>query len=162
VTSTEPSDLERLEAELDRRGSVLAVAESLTGGALASALARRPGAREWFRGGTVAYQLAVKQRLLGVTEGVDPCSAECAVQLADGAAALFSADVGISVTGVGGPDAEDGHPAGTVFVGARVDGRTHWRQHAFRGEPAEVVERSVAAAVALAVSELCGSPAPQR
>ncbi len=55
--------------------------------------------------------------MLGLRAGVEPCSAECAEQLAVGVRTLLVADVAVSATGVGGPDPEDGHPPGTVYLG---------------------------------------------
>ncbi|MGN6221838.1 MAG: CinA family protein [Microbacterium sp.] len=95
----------------------IAVAESLTSGLLASRIGQGEGAAEWFCGALVAYRTEVKVDVLGVPEGTDPCSADCARQLARGVRSLLHADIAVSTTGVGGPDAEDGHPPGTVFVG---------------------------------------------
>ena len=107
----------RLLAALEARSWTLAVAESLTSGALASAVGGGEGASTWFGGGIVAYLPEVKERVLGFPADRDPTSAECAEQLARAARELFDADVCVSTTGVGGPDAEDGHPAGEVYIG---------------------------------------------
>src|SRR5687767_3132995 len=104
------------DAALRRRVRV-AIAESLTCGLLASELGKGHDATEWFAGGVVAYQTDVKRRVLKVRAGVDPCSADCAEQLATGVRALLDADLAVSATGVGGPDAEDGHAPGTVYLG---------------------------------------------
>ncbi|MGW9628777.1 CinA family protein [Microbacterium sp. NPDC055521] len=127
----------------------VAVAESLTSGALASAIGAGEGASTWFGGGVVAYLPEVKERVLGFPADRDPTSAECAEQLARGARELFDADLCVSTTGVGGPDAEDGHPAGTVFLGwATRDGAGH-RQLALDGAPEDVLSSTVDAAVQL-------------
>src|SRR5687767_1949562 len=65
-----------------RRHARVGIAESLTCGLLASELGKGHDAAEWFAGGVVAYQTDVKQHVLKVRAGVDPCSAECAEQLA--------------------------------------------------------------------------------
>lgn len=111
------SDIQRLSDAARERGLTIAVAESLTSGLLASEIGKGEGAGEWFSGGVVAYRMPVKTHLLGVPDGLDPCSAECATALAVGVRALLEADVAVATTGVGGPDSEDGHPAGTVYVG---------------------------------------------
>ncbi|QMU96997.1 CinA family protein [Microbacterium esteraromaticum] len=127
----------------------VAVAESLTSGALASAVGAGAEASTWFSGGVVAYLPEVKEWVLGFPADRDPTSAECAEQLARGARELLDADLCVSTTGVGGPDAEDGHPAGTVFLGwATRDGAGH-RRLALDGEPDEVLEATVEAAVQL-------------
>ncbi|MBD3942726.1 CinA family protein [Microbacterium sp. NEAU-LLC] len=99
------------------RALTVGVAESLTCGLLASEIGKGADAADWFAGGVVAYQTAVKEHVLGVPAGIDPCSAECAAQLARGVRELLGADIAVATTGVGGPDSEDGHPPGTVFVG---------------------------------------------
>jgi len=98
------------------RGLSLGVAESLTGGLIASRLVDVPGASRWFRGGVVAYDSAVKHRVLGVPEG--PVVTEAAAgAMAEGACAVLGADVGLGITGVAGPDDQEGVTPGTVFVG---------------------------------------------
>lgn len=130
----------------------VAVAESLTSGALASAIGAGPEASTWFGGGIVAYLPEVKERVLGFPSDRDPTSAECAEQLARGARELFDADVCVSTTGVGGPDADDGHPAGTVFLGWATRDEAGHRQLTFGGEPEDVLEATVEAAVELLIS----------
>lgn len=104
----------------------IATAESLTGGAVAAELVRVPGISESFQGGIVAYQYEVKTKLLGVDASLlaaaGAVNAEVALQMAQGVRGELdtdarSIDIGVSTTGVAGPDPADGHPAGTVFVG---------------------------------------------
>lgn len=97
------------------RGATLAVAESLTGGLVASRLVNVPGASDWFRGGIVSYASDVKVSVLGVPEG-PVVSAAAAAAMAEGVRRLLAADVGLAVTGVAGPDPLEGHPPGTVFM----------------------------------------------
>lgn len=85
-------------ATLKLGGRTLAVAESLTGGMLASAFARASGASDWFRGGSVAYSSAVKHDLLDVPDG-PVVSEAAAAAMARGTARLFKADVAAAVTG---------------------------------------------------------------
>jgi len=102
------------------RGLTLAVAESLTGGLIASRLVGVAGASRWFRGGVVSYASEVKFDLLKVPVG-PVVSAEAAEAMALGVRDLLKSDVGLSVTGVAGPEEQDGQPAGTVFVGLARD-----------------------------------------
>ncbi len=97
----------------------LGVAESVTGGLIASRLVNVIGASKWFRGGVVSYASEVKFKVLGVPVG-PVVSPEAAEAMAIGAAKLLGSDVGLSVTGVAGPEEQDGHPAGTVFVGIAI------------------------------------------
>jgi nicotinamide-nucleotide amidase len=108
-----------LAARLVARGLTLAVAESLTGGLVASRLVNVTGASEWFRGGVVSYAPEVKVSVLGVPEG-PVVSAETAAAMATGVRDLLGADVGLGVTGVAGPDALEGEPPGTVHLAAVV------------------------------------------
>ncbi len=92
------------------------LAESLTGGLAASRLVNVSGASRWFRGSVVSYASEVKVSLLGVPEG--PVVTEGAAQaMAEGAKRVLGSDVGLSITGVAGPDPQDGCEPGTVFVG---------------------------------------------
>jgi nicotinamide-nucleotide amidase len=106
-------------AQLSSRGLTLGVAESLTGGLIASRLVNVPGASAWFRGGVVSYASQVKFDVLGVPEG-PVVSGEAAEAMAVGVRDLLKSDVGLSVTGVAGPDEQDGQVPGTVFVGLSV------------------------------------------
>jgi nicotinamide-nucleotide amidase len=113
-------------ALLVERGRTLAVAESLTGGLVASRLVNVAGASRWFRGGVVAYASDVKADLLGVPPG-PVVSEEAAEAMAVGVRERLGADIGLAVTGVAGPDPQDGHRPGTVFLavadaGAEGDG----------------------------------------
>jgi nicotinamide-nucleotide amidase len=99
-----------------KRGLTLAVAESLTGGIIASRLVGIAGASKWFQGGVVSYASQVKFDLLGVPEGT-VVSADAAKAMAQGVRRVLGSDVGLSVTGVAGPEEQDGQPVGTVFVG---------------------------------------------
>lgn len=151
--STDPlEDVEDTVEQIARRtqelGVTVGVVESLTSGAVASALGRGSAATEWFRGAVVAYQLPTKEAVLGVEPGIDPATAECAAQLATGGLALLGADVCVSVTGVGGPSPEGDHPAGEVHLGIATAGEVTTASHRFDGDPASVVTQSVAAAVA--------------
>lgn len=127
----------------------IAVVESLTSGGLAHAIGAGEEASRWFAGGIVAYMTDVKQHLLKLTTGVDPCSAECAEQLAVGGLELFAADVCVSTTGVGGPESEDGHPPGTVYLGWAMQDQ-HGHEHLqLGGDPDAVLAATVDAAVRL-------------
>jgi nicotinamide-nucleotide amidase len=112
-----PATVLRLLAE---REATVAVAESLTGGALASALVDVPGSSVAFRGGVIAYATELKAVLLDVDAGLlaagGPVQAEVAVAMARGVRERLGADYGLATTGVAGPDDVDGVPAGTAYV----------------------------------------------
>ncbi|GAB3188143.1 CinA family protein [Nesterenkonia suensis] len=103
------------------RQLTLSTAESLTAGSLAARLADVPGASAVLRGGVVAYCNPVKHELLGVDEhlleargAVDPT---VAAAMARGAASATGSVLGVSTTGVAGPEPHEGKDVGTVYVG---------------------------------------------
>jgi nicotinamide-nucleotide amidase len=114
--------------QLIAQGVTLGVAESLTGGLIASRLVNVPGASAWFRGGVVAYHSQVKFDVLGVPVG--PVVSEvAAAAMARGVCQVTGSDVGLGLTGVAGPDDQEGVAPGTIFVGLRLpDGSTSTRE----------------------------------
>ena len=98
------------------RRLTLGLAESLTGGLIAARLVNVPGASRWMKGCVVAYDSAVKHSLLAVPPG-PVVSAAAAQAMASGARGVLASDVGLGITGVAGPDDQDGEHPGTVFVG---------------------------------------------
>ena len=98
-----------LHRECVSRGVTVAVAESLTSGAVAAAIGRRSGASVFFRGGVVAYDVEAKVTILGVdrveAEAVDGVSELVAGQMASGVRRLFGSDLGLAVTGWAEPSA---------------------------------------------------------
>ncbi len=143
---------------MTERGLTVAAAESLTGGAVSSALAAAPGASEWYHGGVVAYSPRVKQHVLGVTPGPLVCD-RCADELAHGAARVLEADAAVSTTGVGGPDPEEGEDPGTVYVGVKVPSGASTHRLELEGDPSEVVERATEKALGLLLEALEQDPA---
>ncbi len=108
--------------ELRSRGWTLALAESLTGGMIGARLTAVPGAGDVFRGGLVSYAGEVKFDLLGVPVG-PVVSEEAVTTMARGAARLLGADCAVAVTGVAGPDPQDGEEPGTVWMATLVAGK---------------------------------------
>jgi nicotinamide-nucleotide amidase len=114
---------------LASRGLHLAVAESLTGGLLTSAFVGIPGASKVLLGSIVAYQTELKHQLLGVSRPLlqeqGAVDAEVVAQMAAGVRSKLAIKsgfaesdvIGVATTGVAGPEAQDGKPAGTVFIG---------------------------------------------
>lgn len=126
-TGPAPAAIRAIEAAVTA-GASIAVAESLTGGALTSALVAVPGASGALRGGVIAYDTALKRSLLGVDAAVlaerGPVCGPVAAQMAAGARRACAiggqpAAIGIATTGVAGPDPDPqtGQPAGTVWLG---------------------------------------------
>lgn len=126
----------------------LATAESLTGGLMAARLTDVAGASGWYRGGVVSYASDVKVDVLGVPEG-PVVSAVAARAMAAGVRTLLGADVGIGVTGVAGPDEQEGQAVGTVFVGLDLNGATEAVQLRLPGDRRRVREFAVISALDL-------------
>jgi len=128
VFGTDEDTMESVVLDLCRqRGLTLAVAESVTGGLVGGRLTDIPGASDVFVGGIVSYATSVKQQLLGVSDG--PVVSELAArEMAAGVRERLGADVGLSLTGVAGPDEQDEQPAGTLFVGMIGPGFDEVRQ----------------------------------
>jgi nicotinamide-nucleotide amidase len=121
VTPSLDEQLARLHELLQGQQQTVAVAESLTGGLLAAALTSTPGASASFRGGLVVYATDLKAQLAGVDENLlaefGPVTPQVAVELARGVRERLSASWGVGVTGVAGPEPQDGKAVGTVYVG---------------------------------------------
>jgi nicotinamide-nucleotide amidase len=123
VFAVDDETMESVVSDLLRaRGWTLGLAESLTGGLVGSRISDAPGSSEVFRGSIVSYATEVKRSVLGVTAD-KVVSAECAVQMAEGARRVLGADVGLAVTGVAGPTEQEGQPVGTVYLGLAMPGR---------------------------------------
>lgn len=106
---------------LKERGMTVGVAESCTGGFLASLFTSLPGASEYFYGGVVSYDNSVKMNVLGVSKEVldtyGAVSQECAEQMAAGARRVLGTDYAIATTGIAGPNGGTAEkPAGTVWI----------------------------------------------
>lgn len=112
---------------LKQNSLTISCAESLTGGMFQQELTSIPGSVNILKGGVVCYTRESKENVLLVQketidkEGV--VSEACAFELAENAAKIFQSDIGISFTGVAGPEELEGKPVGTVFIGISIKGR---------------------------------------
>ncbi len=153
----------RVIAELTARSLTIVTAESLTGGELVAELTRVPGASATVLGGAIVYSTALKHTLLGVEQHLldlyGPVHPDVAFQLALGARERLgvdgrSADVGLSTTGVAGPDSQGGHAPGTVFVGVSFGDRTRVVALRLSGTRAEIRRQVVSRAIEELAEEL--------
>ena len=147
----------RLLDVLRTRSLTIAVAESLTGGLLVAELISNAGASDVVNGGVAAYQTALKHSLLGVSAEVlaahGAVHPDVAMQMAVGVRRHLSvgdrpADVGIATTGVAGPGAQDGHAAGTAFVGIAVGADVRFVPLALSGSRSDIRNRVVSESIA--------------
>ncbi|MGP9537843.1 nicotinamide-nucleotide amidohydrolase family protein [Brachybacterium sp. AOP43-C2-M15] len=150
----------RVIARARERGIVLATAESLTAGALVARLVDVPGASAVVAGGAACYSCAAKTRVLGVDAALladtGAVTSQVAAAMAEGALALYEADLAVSTTGVAGPGPDErGIAEGTVFLGlARRSGPTSTRELRLSGGRAVIRSLTVEAAVAALAAEL--------
>jgi nicotinamide-nucleotide amidase len=131
LPGTEGDIADALGELLRSKGMTIAAAESLTGGMIGAQLTAAGGASDFFKGSLVCYTSAAKHAVAKVPEsilaGPGAVSEEAAKALAEGAALVLDADLGVSATGVAGPAEEEGKPVGTIWVGATFGGRTEAR-----------------------------------
>ena len=154
--ATDPAD--QVVSLLAEAGLTVAVAESLSGGALTARLVDVPGASAVLRGGVVAYATDLKADLLGVDqrllEDVGPVDPRVAVQMAEGVRTRLGADLGLATTGVAGPAPQSGHPRGTLHVAvAGPEGATE-RSVLVEGPRAQVRRAAVDLALGLLLERL--------
>jgi len=147
------------------RGWRLAVAESCTGGLIATQLTSEP-ASDFFVGGAVTYANAAKSKLLGVSEdtlrGHGAVSAEVAAEMAEGARRAFECDVAISVTGIAGPSGSTSDkPVGLVHWAVSTPDGTICEHRVFSGDRNQVQRQAAKAALDLLRRTLTG-PRPSR
>ncbi len=153
----DPERLRALIATCAARGWTVATAESLTGGLVTALLTEVPGSSAVVRGGLVVYATELKHTLAGVDADLlaerGPVDAEVAHALAHGARIACEATIGLGLTGVAGPDPQDGVPVGTWFCA--ISGPSPHRDLRAGGPssapPAGSIERPVDGAPAAAV-----------
>tara|TARA_B110000090_G_C13381750_1_gene446099 strand:+ start:1495 stop:2736 length:1242 start_codon:yes stop_codon:yes gene_type:complete len=155
----EASIEEQLQAQFIKTNNSLAIAESCTGGKIASRLTQIPGASSYFKGGMVAYATEVKVNLLGVSKGLidnfSVVSAPVAEAMAVGVRERFGSTIGVSTTGNAGPSKGDSDAdLGTVFIAvSSVSGVVSYELHLGKHRE-RVVEKAVNKAMELLHKEV--------
>ncbi len=140
IISAEGLSMERVVMQaLQERGLTLGLAESITGGMIGELITRVPGASATFLGSVVSYSNEMKVRVLGVSPDTvqrhGAVSHQCAEEMAVGARKVSKSAVGLSVTGVAGPEGgTDLKPVGTFFVGLATDDIVTSRRYFLPGE----------------------------
>lgn len=130
---------------LTKNSLTVSVAESCTGGLLASKMTAAPGSSEWFVGGVVAYSNEVKEHILGVDNSLlseyGAVSGPVAASMAEGIAAKTGSHIGVSITGIAGPaGGTDEKPIGTVYMALFAHGKTTDHHYHFSGSRKEIQE----------------------
>jgi nicotinamide-nucleotide amidase len=138
---------------LKKRGQTLAVMESCTGGLLSDTITNVPGASAYFRGGIVSYATDVKSMM-----GVDPSiiethgvvSQQTANAMAQAVRKQLGADIGVGITGVAGPEPQDGVPVGQVYIAvATGDGEPEELSFQYPQSRTAIKRRAVTQAILL-------------
>jgi nicotinamide-nucleotide amidase len=157
---------ERLQGICLGRGITVALAESCTGGLLASTITAVPGSSGYFIGGVVSYANAAKESLLGVPAATldahGAVSAQVAKAMAIGALTRFEAMLAVAVTGIAGPDGgSDEKPVGLTYVGLADAAGADVRRFTFGGDRAANREAGAQAALEWLIerAEAGGGPA---
>jgi nicotinamide-nucleotide amidase len=166
AAAAEPGDtgqLARLAVQLlTASGHTVAVAESLTGGLVSGALTSVAGASVVLRGGVVAYATDLKATLLGVPADLlarqGPVDPDVAAGMAAGVRRMLGADYGVATTGVAGPGAADGKPAGTVFIAVSGPAGGAGQGLQLHGDRQRIREETVRHALSLLVNALREDP----
>ncbi len=145
--------------ELNKKGLRLSTAESLTGGLLASAFVDSPGASSVFVNGAVTYSNESKIKILGVKKQTldmhGAVSGETAEQMAVGIKKISNADIGLSTTGIAGPDSDDdGKPVGLVYIGLCLKEKTIVKKLQLKGSRTEIRLAAVASVLDTLKKEL--------
>lgn len=140
-------------ARLLAAGATVAVAESLTAGLVGAAITEVPGSSAVFRGGVQVYATDLKATLAGVPQPVldehGAVSSQTAAALAEGVRGRLGATYGLALTGVAGPDGQEGHPPGTLHVAVAGPAGTTTRTVRLPGDRARVRLLAVTAALDL-------------
>ena len=142
-----------LVARLRQLGHTVATAESLTAGLVAAELTSVPGSSAVVRGGLIVYATELKAKLAGVDAGLlaehGAVHPDVAAQLARGARDRCEATWGLGLTGVAGPDPQDGVPPGTVYVAVAGPAGVEVRRLSLAGDRQQVRADSVTAVLDL-------------
>jgi PncC family amidohydrolase len=137
----------------------IAVAESCSGGGVASAITANSGSSTYFLGSIVAYVNDAKANLLGVPREIlderGAVSRECAEAMAKGARAVFGADLSVSTTGIAGPTgATDRKPVGLVYLALASARGSRVVEHRFAGDRVSITRSAIEAALSMLIEEL--------
>ena len=144
---------------LTKRGKTLAVAESCTGGMIASKFTAMAGASAYFRGGIVAYANEVKRDILGVRMEDIECfgavSEVVALEMAEGVRRITGADYAIATTGIAGPGGGSKHkPVGTVWMAIATPEGSHAVMRNSGTDRGQIISRASAYAIEMLYEEI--------
>ena len=142
-------------AALRAAGASVSTAESCTGGLVAARITSVSGASEAFKYGAVTYCNEAKNKILGVKketlDSFGAVSAETAAEMAAGVRKIMNAEIGVSVTGLAGPNGGEGKPVGLVYVAVNSDNYSEVTENHFSGDRISVRNQAADKALELAL-----------
>lgn len=155
ITDKQVSDL------LKNNKQTIAVAESVTGGLIASRLTSVPGSSDYFIGGLVCYHTRIKVVQLGIAASLinqhGLVSKETAVAMAEEIRKRFNTDIGLASTGSAGPAPVPPAPVGRVYIALASNEGTEWKELNLQGTRKEIQEKAAQATLGLLWLHLGGN-----
>ena len=144
---------------LNAKNQFLSLAESCTGGQLATEFTKNPGASTYFKGGVVSYATEAKEDVLNVSHAIieknSVVSAAVAEEMVKNSRLVFKSDYAISTTGNAGPDkGESDRDVGTVFIGIATPERVFSEEFKFGRSREQVLNKTVNKALEMLLKEL--------
>ncbi|MDD3345021.1 MAG: nicotinamide-nucleotide amidohydrolase family protein [Candidatus Omnitrophica bacterium] len=151
--------LAEIHSKLTARGKTIAAAESCSGGLLSAELTRLPGASKYFIEGLVTYSNSSKEKVLRVPNRLirryGAVSRQVAVSMAKNIRTSSRADLGVSITGIAGPEGgRKGKPVGTVFICVSSAKKNTCLKFSFRGTRQKIRTDTVQEALRLLCAHL--------
>lgn len=144
---------------LNAQNKFLSIAESCTGGELATKFTKNPGASTFFKGGVITYATNSKVDILGIPQAIidknTVVSAKIAEEMAKNSQRIFGSDYAISTTGNAGPDKGDSDAkVGTVFIGIATPKKVFSEEFNLGRSREQVVKKAVNKALEMLLKEL--------
>ncbi len=144
---------------LKELGFLLAVAESCTGGLISHCITNIPGSSTYFIGGVTVYSNEAKMKLLGVDRNTldkyGAVSQQTVLEMARGVRQLLQADIGLSISGIAGPDGGSPEkPVGLTWIALSAEGYEHAWSYIWQGDRLQVKEQSANQALMLVLEFL--------
>ena len=144
--------------KLQEKNLTIAVAESLTGGLIAASLTEIPGASSVFKGSITAYIDEVKQSVLNVKSetitNFTSISEQVALEMAVNVRKIMKSDIGISATGVAGPEKSAVFLPGLVFVAISIGDHNMCQKLELTGDRTQIRNQTVQEILELTLSRL--------
>ena len=144
--------------KLEEKNLTIAVAESLTGGLVVASLTEIPGASKVFKGSITAYADEIKQNILNVKDetitNFTSISEQVALEMAINVRKIMKSDIGISTTGVAGPEKSAGFAPGLVFVAISIGDHNMCQKLEITGDRSKIRNQTVHEILQLTLSRL--------